>query len=251
MAKKLMVPELFVDKGQPVEGLLVDVLQPPSYDPGLDVDVSEVADAWNLPAGYTKHLQGRHNQLSHGRGGGAQMSPDAGGSSGGREKRTTPATEQEKELENYVEMISRMQKDNTEGRDMKYGGTEHIVQELGQFDEAQPRPAGIKQGRMKECFKNAFDLMQDEPDEYTYVEGVAFPKGLIPVNHAWCVDRSGKVVDPTWKDSETTAYKGVHLSSEFVTQTVLSKGSYEVFDYMSKEGRNMIMNGLPKGAVAD
>jgi len=30
-----------------------------------------------------KHLQGRHNQLSHGRGGGAQMSPDAGSSFGG------------------------------------------------------------------------------------------------------------------------------------------------------------------------
>lgn len=49
--------------------------------------------------------------------------------------------------------------------------------------------------RPRECFANALMVAMSEPD-LRYVEG--FATSIIPVEHAWVVDKHGAVYDPTW-----------------------------------------------------
>jgi len=65
----------------------------------------------------------------------------------------------------------------------------------------------------KECYRNAAQLAIDH-DGMTYVEGYA--SGIIPVQHAWCVDHGGRVVDPTWDDQGEPHYFGVAFDTGFV-----------------------------------
>ena len=55
----------------------------------------------------------------------------------------------------------------------------------------------------KACYGNAAQLALDKPDKYTYVEGYVLA-GIIPVHHAWVVDRRGRVIDLTLRDRELT-----------------------------------------------
>lgn len=68
-------------------------------------------------------------------------------------------------------------------------------------------------GKMKMCYKNAFLLLITHRDLF-YCEGFATFAGLsLPVFHAWCVDKNGKVYDPTWKDGGD--YYGVVFDTKF------------------------------------
>jgi hypothetical protein len=78
-------------------------------------------------------------------------------------------------------------------------------------------------GRMKECFKNSFELAASEPD-LIYCEGYALG-AVIAVHHAWCVRKDGTVVDPTWKSGED--YFGVPLRLEYVVKFIDDTGCYD------------------------
>lgn len=82
-------------------------------------------------------------------------------------------------------------------------------------------PKGVKAGKMKECFKNAFDLARCNPG-YIYVEGYA--NRIIPCLHAWCL-KDGVVVDPTWNPAGNDYY-GIPFDIDFVTRTVVENGVY-------------------------
>lgn len=89
-------------------------------------------------------------------------------------------------------------------------------------------PTGVRRGRSKECFRNAFYLaMEREPYGWKYVEGMAFSVA-IPMMHAWVVDDKGCVVDPTWKDGKD--YFGVELPFHYVQKTVFKKKTFGVVD---------------------
>lgn len=62
-----------------------------------------------------------------------------------------------------------------------------------------PLPDGIKYGKAKECFGNAFGVAAFD-ERYRYCEGWAYTPGLIAVHHAWLIDLDGNVIDPTWRD---------------------------------------------------
>lgn len=56
-----------------------------------------------------------------------------------------------------------------------------------------------------------------------YFEGQANTKTLgVPLEHAWLVDKEGKVWDATWKDGDD--YFGVEIPSSFVRENVLKTG---------------------------
>ena len=76
----------------------------------------------------------------------------------------------------------------------------------------------------KQCFKNAFTLAGSNPGVLAYVEGLALTCG-IPLHHAWCVDRDGNVIEPTWPDMGE-AYFGVALDIDAMRAHVLAKGTY-------------------------
>lgn len=97
--------------------------------------------------------------------------------------------------------------------------------------QAQPLPSGIEQGPKKQCFQNASMLAFENRSKYTYVEGWAF-SGLLPVDHAWCVDAEGNVVDPTWDNPQDCAYFGIPLDTNFVFKRVQSSECWGVFGEM-------------------
>lgn len=78
-----------------------------------------------------------------------------------------------------------------------------------------------KLGKMKQCFMNAYKLA-DRDHTLTYVEG--FANGIIPVHHAWCVDRHDNVVDPTWRDGQD--YFGVPFQLRAVVEGILRREAY-------------------------
>jgi hypothetical protein len=67
------------------------------------------------------------------------------------------------------------------------------------------------------CHQNAASLA--ESSGLTYVEGyalVAVPN-LCALDHAWCVDADGRVVEPTWREPGLT-YFGVRFAPAYVAR---------------------------------
>jgi hypothetical protein len=77
----------------------------------------------------------------------------------------------------------------------KYSSAELLLANGHEWPFA-PLPDHIKPGEKGECFRNA-TMLAIEHDDLTYCEGMAI-NFLFPVEHAWCVDRQGRVIDNTW-----------------------------------------------------
>lgn len=91
--------------------------------------------------------------------------------------------------------------------------------------------------RQGACFSNATLKMSDN-QSLTYVEGYAVHCGL-PLEHAWCVDENGKVIDPTWKPTYVNGnavpegaieYFGIPFKRKYVLGTIITRGYYGVLD---------------------
>jgi hypothetical protein len=94
----------------------------------------------------------------------------------------------------------------------------------GSFWSPQALPAGVRRGLPRECFKNATELALLRP-HLRYCEGIAMPARLnLPVEHAWCVDAHGGVVDITWENPESCVYFGLPFAREFVWGTAMKTG---------------------------
>lgn len=83
-------------------------------------------------------------------------------------------------------------------------------------------PKRIKAGEIGSCFMNATHLAVAN-ENLAYCEGYAVTMGSIPVLHAWCVDRDGKVLDNTWcgngkppRPTMGAEYFGVRFETNFV-----------------------------------
>lgn len=85
----------------------------------------------------------------------------------------------------------------------------------------------------KMCFKNAIRLA--ERKGYRYAEGYALSGTLLtsgivfPVEHAWCVDRDGNAVDPTWEDPENSHYLGIEFDVTEVWKRTALTGTFGMF----------------------
>jgi len=152
-------------------------------------------------------------------------------------------TEHEENLKRYVEQLAKLQR-SIQDSNWVYRSVEDIVSKIGKFDIANPLPPDIERGKAGLCFRNAFRLMSSRG--YTYVEGIAMPSNtLFATHHAWCVDGSGRVIDPTWPDG--VAYLGVHLNEFFVYQRALRRRKYGVFG--DTDSFDLYEKGLPQDAI--
>lgn len=84
------------------------------------------------------------------------------------------------------------------------------------------------------CYRTAFELATKHPGELAYCEGRAL-SGLVPIEHAWCVDSRGAVVDTTWS-AEARHYFGVCFELGWLTAWVDSRGFHSVLaNFFPKE----------------
>lgn len=94
------------------------------------------------------------------------------------------------------------------------------------------------------CYMNAYDVMNCD---LAYCEGLAMTNIRFPLSHAWLVDPSGQVTDPTWDHGE--GYFGVVFESDFVYEMTDRTGYYSVFEslYMLKMSPEVCYEYLKTG----
>jgi hypothetical protein len=103
----------------------------------------------------------------------------------------------------------------------------------------------------KACFQNATLLMLEQPD-LTYVEGKVSVYGL-PIDHAWCVDQNGLVIDPTLVgDSDLSrlgGYFGIPFERDYVLKACKTNKVYGLLDgfYARKTLPKLVELGLAEG----
>lgn len=97
-------------------------------------------------------------------------------------------------------------------------------------------------GLKQQCYRNSENVctFQDSvADLYSYAEGYALKPGLIPLAHAWVVDKTdGKAIDPTWPE-EGCSYFGVRFDPEWVNELTIKNGCYGVFESLHIVGRRL------------
>lgn len=93
------------------------------------------------------------------------------------------------------------------------------------FETSDDKPAWLKRGVAKQCYKNATHVMLNRDDVF-YAEGYAINliDLPIPLEHAWLVDASGNVIDPTWDRAEDHLYFGVVFERDAVNSAMVSNG---------------------------
>lgn len=106
----------------------------------------------------------------------------------------------------YLEMVVSLNPEAHANCNTTYG---YLLQRSREW-EAAPLAYEVERGQPKMCYVNAYQLAVRNPGRFFYVEGYA--NAVIPVEHAWCVDRKGRVIDPTpyWEDGKD--YFGVKFN---------------------------------------
>ena len=81
----------------------------------------------------------------------------------------------------------------------------------------------------------------------TYVEGYISVHG-VPIEHAWVVDKDGRVIDPTLKDGKgVKAYLGIPLQTEYLREAILRTKHWGMISYTTNRD---IFTAKPETYVA-
>jgi hypothetical protein len=105
-------------------------------------------------------------------------------------------------------------------------------------------------GTPKECYSNAAHLAIWN-SRLTYVEGLVHT--IMPIEHAWCIDEDGTVVDPTLdltgRVGEIHAYWGVPFRTDYLKRALRANGVYGLLDifYSGKSAPKLFELGLEAG----
>lgn len=127
------------------------------------------------------------------------------------------------DIANYLRVADEMQQ-KAVGDRMKVKG----MRSMYGFVLEHGRPMTLKKdskhkrGQMGKCFKNAVEFATSGR-MVRYCEG--FAMGVIPTLHAWCIDREGRVLDPTWPYPDAS-YWGVPFKIEYVLRRVVESECY-------------------------
>jgi hypothetical protein len=119
-----------------------------------------------------------------------------------------------------------------------------FIQQHGRYFEAVPWNTwkGRRYRPMKKqlCFYNAwkYALRSQDTNNHSYPDKLEYVEGFALTNHGWahhcwCVDETGRVVDPTYID-EAEAYFGIPLDLRFVIGLQEEIDSGQVFAVTSR-----------------
>lgn len=132
----------------------------------------------------------------------------------------------------------------------KYSSSEDLVLKQGKFFTPGKRPEDIELGSKKECFANASKLALERSD-LTYVEGYAMINDRLPlpIAHAWCVDKKGRVVDNTW-ENPGVSYFGVPFKTSYLAKKLSETGVYGILSG-SVGTSDFLKDGVPSEGIAN
>ncbi|MCT7957191.1 hypothetical protein [Laspinema palackyanum] len=148
-------------------------------------------------------------------------------------------------LKEKVEEITRMYPRNP----CKYKGTEALILAYGIPFTKQTKSKFS--GKTKACYQNCYQLLNQHKN-FHYCEGYAISTDLDrAVSHAWLVDESGAVIEPTWTDLELgeVAYFGVVFTRSFLREMALKTKIYGILEEDYRFGHELKQNGFPPGAL--
>ena len=95
-----------------------------------------------------------------------------------------------------------------------------------------PETFAGRRGAGGQCYKNS-SLLAFNDDNLTYVEGTVDIFGGIPIDHAWCINAAGVVIDPTLDGDNVSGYYGVPFRTDYVRKACLKNGFYGLLDIFS------------------
>ena len=112
--------------------------------------------------------------------------------------------------------------------DFEYCCPADFVMKHGRWWEGQKRPKRHKKDKPRYCYDNAGKLAT--ASQLHYVEGYYVTENIMmPLQHAWCVDDVGMVVDTTYRYPWRAVYFGVKFKLTYVLQQTLDNGYYGIF----------------------
>ena len=101
----------------------------------------------------------------------------------------------------------------------------------GKAFEVPAAPPPITLMKAKMCYENSTKQSTVFGGDYDYAEGYVFPSGLVPLQHAWNVDRkTGTVVDFTMGWMPKAAYYGVTVPEQRLRHELSTSGVYGAFE---------------------
>lgn len=92
-------------------------------------------------------------------------------------------------------------------------------------------------GERRMCYQNALHYALH--NGLDYVEGLACSGSLkfrLLIDHAWCVDKKGNAIDPTWDKPVTSLYMGIRFTAAEAMKICLKKRRYQVFQAKGGDG---------------
>ncbi len=123
------------------------------------------------------------------------------------------------DLQDFLQQHTRMAKvANKKVDELKYASIHQMVLEKGVPCHKRHNWHGDL-GRQKECFHNAMAVVRGNPGKYYYAEGFALPhNGILPVHHAWVVDKKRFwTAEITW-EKIGKCYIGIIFKSTYALQ---------------------------------
>lgn len=118
------------------------------------------------------------------------------------------------DLNTFEELIAHIE--NIASCERVFGSGSALIQFGTKFQSRLDSSTRLPRGKAKACYANATACALSRNDLY-YAEGYGIdPRFPIPFEHAWLVDSSGSVLDPTWTNAEDHLYFGVAFKRDFL-----------------------------------
>jgi hypothetical protein len=150
-----------------------------------------------------------------------------------------------KELKDYMRFLGKFQKS------FGFQTPANLILEHGEPYLMGPKSFKGPRATPHMCYKNSYELALDRRGELTYVEGYCLAG--IPIEHAWCVDSDGLVVEPTIIDSarekgkiHVQGYFGVPFMLDYVMEVLDKSQHWGVFNPYHNR---LLTEGLPQRSL--